>query len=242
MSSVEAQQNAADTASKAGQALESILTVGDILSIEWAGKKYNTHFRGLKKPPNINKGLSTELKRITGSANSTGEFFILVDVPVSEGKGVLPEFNSTVAVRFLYDGIIYGFKTWFLRFHKKVSLIALEYPTSVEKRSLRSIERVKTVMCVDAEVGGKSPKFNGVILDFTPTGAKVGFDKDLGCKAGEIIALSSVLADGTEVKNIKAMVKNSKLNEGKYLFGVVFEVDSSGQADKIKKYYDLCRG
>ncbi len=74
--------------------------------------------------------------------------FVLIDIPVFEGKPVVFSKNQKFDIRFFDAGTIYKFSTYLLRMHTKPGLLVVNYPTTVLSHHLRKNERLKVLLPV----------------------------------------------------------------------------------------------
>jgi c-di-GMP-binding flagellar brake protein YcgR len=216
-------------AHKAGKASEIPCDVGTAMVLEWKGKKFNSAYRGQKKP---------EASSFAPGGGATG--FFLVDTPLVAGKVVVPEYNAPITVRFLYDGVIYGFTSYLSMAHGRGSLLMLEHPKNIEKHPLRKLERIKTVIRAEAVVVQKQQKVSGVILDFSQSGAKLGLETGQGFETGDNLLLSFTLGDGTEITALEATVRNNRTIGDKVVYGTSFNPSSNPSMEKLNSFYTFC--
>jgi c-di-GMP-binding flagellar brake protein YcgR len=200
------------------------------MSLEWKGKKFNSAFRGLKKTDD------SSFANGTGS----GSAFILLDTPVVAGKPVIPEYNAPITVRFLYDGVIYGFSTFLRMAHGRGSILVLEHPKNVEKHPLRTLERIKTIMRAEVRTTQKPEKISGVILDFSHSGAKLGIETADVYNNGDNLLITFALGDGTVINNLAVTVKNSRKIGDKVVYGISFSASPDPSIEKLNKFYEYC--
>ncbi|MBI5178608.1 MAG: flagellar brake protein [Nitrospinae bacterium] len=231
---------AAESGAKTKLELESLCAVGEPMSVEWKGIKYPTTFRGAKENTyvfaDITSGGGKPIMQIAEQG------YLLVDVPMADGKPAPMEFNSSVVVRFLSEGVVYGFKTFFLRIHPKAGLVVLEYPNNIEKFCLRKSKRINVM--VPVEVGNPSApaRQNGAILDVSAVGARVALDKRDGWDVGSTLSLFGALPDGKGISGLSGLIKSVRENCGKFHLGLNFAEGDSAPARAVAQYYQKCLG
>jgi c-di-GMP-binding flagellar brake protein YcgR len=210
--------------------IDALCVVGTAMSVEWKGKKYNSAFRGGKIPPDAE----------TAKTSNPDTYFILLDIPVFGGKPVIPEFNTPITVRFLYEGTIFGFNSFLRQVHGKGSLMVLDYPPRLETHTLRNIERIKTLMRAEVLSPNIPAKASGVILDFSWSGAKLGLETDAVFENGQVLSISFTLGDGTAITNLESTVRNSRKSGDKTVYGISFNEASKPSIEILHNFYQVC--
>jgi len=116
----------------------------------------------------------------------------------------------------------------------KARLIFLEYPKSIENRQLRSSQRLQTHIPGKIELltsigvtTGNS--ISGVIIDISSKGCQFTFKTDnnkVKVKKSDIIISIGAASQNEQVK-IKALVRNSRFENGKVYVGIQFSGEES---------------
>jgi len=210
--------------------------VGDPMLMEWKGGKYPTVFRGAKPDRLVLAEIQTSSKEPTWRIDVPG--FLLVDVPVVNGKAVIFEFNAPLNVRFLTEGAIYSFKTILARTHPKASLLVLEYPPTLLHHNLRTSERIAMMVLVEATLDGEQGSLIGAIIDISSNGAMLALEHQVD--VGRQLLLKFLMPDGTPVTGITASVRNMRNQEEKFYAGVSFNAGMGSELQAVKNYYLEC--
>lgn len=218
--------------------LENLCPVGEPMSVEWKNNKYSTVFRGAKKPVYVVSASSSGTGKAKYEMATPG--YLLIDIPVVGAKQVLFEFSASLLVRFISDGVVYGFNTHFEGVHPKPSLLVLDYPAGIQKYSLRRHERIDTVIPVNVlETGAGAPE-RGAILNISESGAGVALPSCNGFAVGHKISLSCTLPDGSAVADLEATIKNIVHGSDKVVLGVHMDGEVTGPFTTMRKFYNDC--
>ncbi|HCL82134.1 MAG TPA: hypothetical protein DHW81_07955, partial [Nitrospiraceae bacterium] len=127
-------------------------------------------------------------------------------------------------VRFVKDGVAYGFQTYTLNMsYFPAPVLFLKYPEAVESMPLRKSKRLKTKM--PAKVTKKNGKGNdsdsdAKILDLSATGCFIETVANRFMTTDESFYLTFMILD----KNIEAdcVVRNIRKADGRYFIGAEF--------------------
>lgn len=218
--------------------LEELCTVGDPVTVDCKGKKYPSVFRGARETEYV-------LSQVTsGGGKPLSEILnhgcVIVDIPVIDGKQQLFEFNAPLMVYFLSDGVVYAFKSFMLRVHPKPAVIALEYPVTINKHSLRKSERIELIMPVTATPKRGGSPVAGAVIDISANGMKVAFAEPGKYQVGEVALLAATLPNGVPVEGLAGTVRNIRLENGQWHFGISFGAAAGPSLGPVMDYYLQC--
>lgn len=159
---------------------------------------------------------------------------ILISTPLREGKEVLLDKDSIVAIRMLVGKKVVAFETKVAyRSIQPYSYYHLEYPEEIEALQVRNSERVITKIPAevdsDFDIVGEWPK-PAYINNLSKTGARMSSPKSLGEKGHELLMSFKVSASGIDLQlRIPCVIRNIEVNtdaevgdEGRYVVGVQF--------------------
>lgn len=170
---------------------------------------------------------------------------ILVSPPLREGREVLLDKNTTLAIRLLEGKKVCAFETKIIyRSSHPYTYYHLQFPESVNTRQIRNSERVDTDIKVsvesDFEIFSDWPKL-AYINNLSKTGARMTSHQPLGEKGHELILNFDLNVSGMHKQlKISAIIRNIQLNtnfasqdqethsKGHYIFGIQF-IDMSDE-------------
>jgi c-di-GMP-binding flagellar brake protein YcgR len=184
------------------------------------------HFQ--QPPPTLIVGLdlfldlSFEGKQTRCKATVHGWYqdrFFIIGAPSVNGREVDVRPNELITVRYILDGVVYGFNTTFVR--KVVSpaeLWFLRYPNITEKKQLRRHTRLQTL--IPARID--SSEGNVLLVDLSKGGAQLDFPGEADISTEKPVTLSFSLPNGTEISNLPANVRSVKSTNYSKLIGLQF--------------------
>ena len=144
---------------------------------------------------------------------------IIVQTPILNGDPVTYSVNSTVVVRYMVDGEVYGFNTSVMAvFSSPTFMTFLNYPDIVEQVSLRGKPRVQVVIPIYRE--GGDPNVD-CILNLSGTGALLQMSDII--RPNEVYRISFNLPTGVAINDIKCTVKQVNMSSYGYFAGVQFD-------------------
>ena len=159
---------------------------------------------------------------------------ILISSPLREGKEVLLDKDSTVAVRLLVGKQVCAFETHVAyRSIQPYSYYHLVYPEEITALQIRNSERVTTNIEAeidsDFDIFGEWPK-PAYIDNLSKTGARMSSPQSLGEKGHELLVSFELSASGvTKRICLPSIIRNIELNtdeevgeEGRYIVGIQF--------------------
>lgn len=167
--------------------------------------------------------------------------YVLVDIPMAGGKYISPDYNMLYTLRFVTSGSAYGFTSLLMRAFLKQGLLALEYPETIKKLSLRSSDRIKMLIPVRILIKDREEVVEGAILDLSEEGALAGINETEGIVSGQKLKLSMMLPNEKIVKGIVGAICNVKKFDGKILLGINFQEKDSGPLSMVTNFYNECR-
>jgi len=186
------------------------LTIGSILTIETISpvRKYPVHLLGYSENRSI-----------------------LVSSPLREGKEVLLDKNSVLAVRLLVGKNVCAFETKVLyRSIQPYTYYHLAYPQEITALQVRNSERVDTLIETDVDsdfdIVGDWPRA-AQINNISKTGARMVSQRRLGEKGQEVLLQFEVTVSGIDKRvclpSIIRNVEKNETDEGEqYIIGVQF--------------------
>lgn len=159
---------------------------------------------------------------------------ILISSPLREGKEVLLDKNSVIAVRMLVGKRVCAFEARILyRSIQPYSYYHLSYPESVEALQVRNSERVttsiETEVDSDFDIVGEWPKL-AYINNISSTGARLNSAYSLGVSGHELILNFDVQVSDRDLQlKLSSVIRNVEHNGGledddtnRFVYGVEF--------------------
>jgi c-di-GMP-binding flagellar brake protein YcgR len=164
---------------------------------------------------------------------------ILISSPLRDGREVLLENNTALAIRLLEGKKVCAFETKIIyRSSHPYTHYHLQFPGTVNTRQIRNSERVDTELKVsvdsDFDVFSDWPKL-AYITNLSKTGARMTSQYSLGEKGHEIILMFDLDVSGLHKKlKIPCIIRNIQLNtnlssqdqeaisKGDFVFGIQF--------------------
>lgn len=151
-------------------------------------------------------------------------------------------------VRFVKDGVAYGFHTKMLsKLYSSVPIIFFEYPDNISNFALRKSQRVETN--IPARIMGLKKEHDVIvdsarIVDISETGCllEVAFDELAEIETGKEFYLTFKLWD--ESFEVDCTVKNIRKKEGHYLLGTAFKDIPESNKEIIQDFQcmlDVCQ-
>lgn len=159
---------------------------------------------------------------------------ILISSPLRDGKEVLLERDSIIAVRLLVGKKVCAFEARILyRSIQPYSYYHLSYPETVEALQVRNSERVNTIIETevdsDFDIVGEWPK-TAYINNMSKTGARLNSAHSLGVSGHELILNFEVQVSGLNLQlKLPSIIRNVEHSGGleesdvnRYVYGVEF--------------------
>ena len=159
---------------------------------------------------------------------------VLISSPLREGKEVLLDKGSTVAIRLLVGKQVVAFESKVVyRSIQPYSYYHLAYPENITALQVRNSERVTTNIEAqvdsDFDIVGEWPK-PAYIDNLSKTGARMSSPVSLGEKGHELLVSFELQASGvTKTVCLPSIIRNIELNtdeevgeQGRYVVGIQF--------------------
>lgn len=159
---------------------------------------------------------------------------VLISSPLREGKEVLLDKDSTVAIRLLVGKQVVAFESKVVyRSIQPFSYYHLAYPEDITALQVRNSERVTTNIEAqvdsDFDIVGEWPK-PAYIDNLSKTGARMSSPFSLGEKGHELLVSFELNASGvTKTVCLPSIIRNIELNteeevgqQGRYIVGIQF--------------------
>ena len=134
--------------------------------------------------------------------------------------------ENHVIVRYLYEGMVYGFKCTLLGIiDEPFRLMLLSYPEHIETVNLRKQERVSCFL--PAKLINNNIDYAGVILDISAGGCNFFFDLSdheglPDIKVGDDVKFSLHIGGSSGVTTVQATVRNLRSGGDKITIGAQF--------------------
>ena len=159
---------------------------------------------------------------------------ILISPPLREGREVLLENNTGLAIRLLEGKKVCAFETKVIyRSSHPYTHYHLQFPESVNTRQIRNSERIDTSLNVsvdsDFDMLGDWPK-PATITNLSKSGARMVSPHSLGEKGHELVLMFEIDVSGLHKKlHIPCLIRNIEFNassqnehQGHYVVGAQF--------------------
>lgn len=164
---------------------------------------------------------------------------ILISPPLREGREVLLEKNTGLAIRLLEGKKVCAFETKVIyRSSHPYTYYHLQFPEFVNTRQIRNSERVATKIDVavdsDFDIVGDWPK-HAFITNLSKTGARMTSQVSLGEKGHELVLMFELHVSGMHKQlRIPCLIRNIQLSsnsqiaeenndvQGNYVIGIEF--------------------
>jgi len=164
---------------------------------------------------------------------------IILQLPLSPGITQLLSGAYAIVVRFVHDGLAYGFETRFLAaVRKPVPLLFLTFPGSVHQVKLRSCERLTILEKVVLTVGGEP--MEGVMTDVSCGGCKVKLprnDRTLALAEGvESVVAFRFLLDDTMALALRCTILHIDSKGGKVKCRISFTKDQEKELARLEAF------
>lgn len=192
----------------------------------------------INAPVQLEYGSHRWISTIRGSKFSK---YILVATPESDDR--MEEFERRkVFVRFLVEGIVYGYEACVMKEETKPPILVLEYPKSLYRFNLRKNRRVNTLHPICISVSEHSKVLNGALVDFSDKGALVAVETSVKLRYGQQLSISLTLSDKMKIKSLLCNVSNARLSGDKQLMGVSFDNSDKNKnaLSLIKSFFEYC--
>jgi c-di-GMP-binding flagellar brake protein YcgR len=151
--------------------------------------------------------------------------------------------GSSVIVRYISEGSIYGFESEVLETALKPGrLIFLRYPKIVEKHCLRKFKRLSCSIPAAAQLSDKGT-YEGLILDISRGGCKFSIHTPEGTAVDEAeldmtINLTFQLPGGIDKYSLSGKIRSLSKDKNQTSLGVEFDPTNTDLLDKIDQYVE----
>lgn len=171
----------------------------------------------------------------TAFVGAVADAAVILQLPATPGVTQLLEEAYSVVVRFVHEGLAYGFETRFLAaVRKPLPLLFLSFPTSVHKMRLRACDRLELVEKAEIEAGGAL--IESVMTDISCGGCKLKAprtDEALALVVGQELSVSFGLnEEGRVAHRLAARVVDLEQKGKKVKFRLAF---LTGQDEELSK-------
>ncbi len=199
--------------------------IGLDMKIEIYGRSYNTHLRGIKNNE-----------------------YLIVDTPIKDGSYLNLHKDEQCIVRYIYEGEVFGFATYVIKnFIEPIRILVLEYPQSIESKSLRNSKRVEAFipLKIAYNAGSEVREEKGFILDISKDGCKIYFKGSINFELDQDIKLSFTLISSERIQNLQCQIKYIKKereensNDLICYLGVKFNDSNESNLTKVMDYLRL---
>ena len=159
---------------------------------------------------------------------------ILITPPLSDGREVLLEKNTGLAIRLLEGKNVCAFETKIsYRSSHPYTYYHLQFPESVNTRQIRNSERIDTILDVtvdsDFDILGDWPK-SATVTNLSKSGARMTSPHSLGEKGHELVLMFEIDVSGIHkklqipciIRNVEFSTSMQKEYKGHYIFGLQF--------------------
>jgi c-di-GMP-binding flagellar brake protein YcgR len=198
------------------------------------GIRLQLQFQGLKE---ISKTVLVGMER---------GLYLIVRTPPTPGTWTKLHKENHTVVRYLYKGVVYGFKCTLLGvMNEPFPLLFLSYPTEIETINLRKQERVDCLLPAVARIGDSS--YKGVILDISRSGCSFAFTMDTPessppVTAGDEVVFAIRFAGSSDEKNLDAKIMNVRRSADKVITGSLFADLGNDALSAVEDYIDSLMG
>lgn len=141
------------------------------------------------------------------------EHSVMVTAPRVSGTLVPLYVNDGIAIRYIRDNHVHGFKTRLLVYHRNpYPHMHLEYPEAIAEHRVRGAQRVITEL--EGRMVANGEEETVVILDLSDSGARIQSTReDLAVGAEAELHLAVEFAGTREDISLACVVKNTNLHE-----------------------------
>ncbi len=166
--------------------------------------------------------------------------YLIIHTPSLPGFMTKLNKENQVIVRYVHDGIVFGFQCTLIHFMDKPFRISfLTYPEHIETMNLRSHKRITCFLPASAKI--RDSVYEGVVLDLSVSGCGFHYllnETDAIREVGkeEAITFSMQLTGGGKELTVEAIVRSVRLDSRKIVLGAQFNNLSSEISTEIENY------
>ncbi len=189
------------------------ISIHTILYIEPAGMKAN---------------IKCELVGIKHQSYLIADLQDSVDLEFIEINNLKP--GASIACRYMHDGAVYGFRSNLMSLYTTpIKLMTIQYPKDVEERNRRTVNRTGFGLPSTIKFGLKT--YSGSIIDLSEKGCQLAILKRNIDEKGMDILINNPQKDAhimfqlpgeEEVIKASVVIRNTRLNSGKFCLGLEF--------------------
>jgi c-di-GMP-binding flagellar brake protein YcgR len=192
---------------------EAPIPIGEPCQIQIGQGKYSSVFRGHNYPKHI-----------------------LLDGPVSRGTPIVSMSGVPYVVRFVYNGLVYGFESVLLKqYTNPVNLWAMKYPDEIQVVNLRKSLRIATFIPASFNSGGTT--VTGAFVDISEGGGLFKTPGKPPFEPGQTALVNMTLPNGDSINGLGCKICSVKPNGSKVSVGINFDLDDPAASQKIKAFY-----
>jgi hypothetical protein len=170
--------------------------------------------------------------------------FLLVDMPIENGRPVPLAEGDKVVLRYVLDGEVFGLRTsvWRIQFQPE-PLAFLTFPTEIENVPLRAEPRVPVRLpAVISWLPARKPPSGlafGFIRDLTPQGGLLEMTLPEGGEpVGRSLHLTFAIGRSEEVR-VNAVVQNHAVDGATHRMGIAFHWTDPDARDRVVTFCEL---
>lgn len=167
--------------------------------------------------------------------------YLIAEIPAIPGLWVKLHQMNNIIVRYLHDGMVYGFYSTLIGEMSEPFRVAfLSYPEDIEIVNLRKSVRAPCLIPALISVNGASHP--GAFTDVSEGGCSFLFDRsdnaETGVGVGEEVLFSVRFIGSSEIRSIKAIVKNIRLADRRTSIGTQFHEPGDDILESIRSYME----
>ncbi|MBF0274152.1 MAG: flagellar brake protein [Nitrospinae bacterium] len=195
----------------------SKIHVGTQIQIEFMGKKFSI-IRGTKHP-----------------------HFIMIDTPLSKGKHLVFDNQKKIMLRFIFEGVVYGFETVILKQFFHPHILILKFPSTVSAFNLRKNKRVKLLIPIFIAAEAKGQRYQGALMNISEEGCLLSIRMKLKLNCGDPCYVSFELPTGKKINSLMGEIVRVEDYEESIIYGVKFSEKDLEHIGQIKTFLKYCR-
>jgi len=155
---------------------------------------------------------------------------LMISYPMVDNKLLLAPIETEAVVRYLLDGIVYGFTTKIIdKQQKPLPMWILTYPDVVETKTLRRSPRITIKLPVTY-----NDHCNACTIDLSAHGALLSVSDKMSI--GQSLKLNFQLPDGGMINELRAEVVRLQESRDGAMIGVNFADDDPEKIARISRY------
>jgi len=170
-------------------------------------------------------------------------YIVLRDLPLagrSESKlsTILPMTGDTVLVRFLHEGVVFGFRSAVARVVTEPEyLLFVQYPKCVERFSVREQRRWVCSIPCRLEVSGQSGPAIMTNINSKACGvAALVQDESISPKTDDAVGITLRVPESDHALNVSGKVRRIEASDRVWQAGILFEEDQEQMMEAVMPY------